>query len=88
MMSISAGNDAERNRLEWQCRRGMRELDELLRCFLFKRYSTLEAREQHTFGVLLEYPDSVLLELLMGRITPADRDVEKLVRDIRDTAQA
>jgi antitoxin CptB len=87
MMNMSTGNDAERSRLEWQCRRGMRELDELLRCFLLKRYSALDVCEQRTFSVLLEYPDSVLLELLMGRITPADRDVEKLVRDIRDTAQ-
>jgi antitoxin CptB len=79
---------AERNRIDWQCRRGMRELDELLRCFLVKRYTALDEREQHTFSVLLEYPDTVLLELLMGRMTPADRDVDNLVRDIRNTAQA
>ncbi len=80
--------DAERNRVDWQCRRGMRELDELLRCFLVKRYSALDERDRHTFSVLLAYPDSVLLELLMGRMTPADRDVDKLVRDIRNAAQA
>jgi antitoxin CptB len=81
-------SDAVRNRIDWQCRRGMRELDELLRCFLVKRYSALDERDRHTFSLLLEYPDSVLLELLMGRMTPADRDVDKLVRDIRNTAQA
>ena len=79
--------DAERNRIDWQCRRGMRDLDVLLRCFLVKRYSALDEREQHTFSALLEYPDSVLLELLMGRMTPADRDVDRLVQDIRNTAQ-
>ena len=79
--------DAERNRIDWQCRRGMRELDELLRCFMVKRYPALDEREQHTFSALLEYPDIVLLELLLGRMTPADRDVDKLVRDIRNTAQ-
>jgi antitoxin CptB len=86
--STACNNDAERNRLDWQCRRGMRELDELLRCFLVKRYSALDARDQHAFSVLLEYPDNVLLELLMGRMTPADTDVDRLVRDIRNTAQA
>jgi antitoxin CptB len=84
----TCSEDAERNRLDWQCRRGMRELDELLKSFLVKRYSALDARDQRTFSVLLEYPDSVLLELLMGRMTPADTDVDKLVRDIRSTAQA
>lgn len=79
---------AERNRIDWQCRRGMRELDELLRCFLARRYTALDERDRHTFSELLEYPDTVLLELLMGRMTPADRDVDRVVRDIRNTAQA
>jgi len=79
---------AQRNRIEWQCRRGMRELDELLRCFLLRRYSTLGSHEQRVFEILLAYPDSVLLELLMGRMTAADRDVAALVQDIRHAAQA
>jgi antitoxin CptB len=77
---------ADYNRLAWQCRRGMRELDELLRGFLAARYSALDAHDRHTFDSLLRYPDGVLLELLMGRMTPADRDIARLVRDIRDAA--
>jgi antitoxin CptB len=77
---------AERNRRAWQCRRGMRELDELLNSFLVKRYSTLNGSGQRLFNSLLEYPDSVLLELLMGRMLPADRDVANIVREIRNTA--
>jgi antitoxin CptB len=76
------------NRLSWQCRRGMRELDELLKAFLERRYSTLDQRELQLFNCLLEYPDSVLLELLMGRMLPADRDVARLVASIRHAAQA
>jgi len=79
---------AVRNRLGWQCRRGMRELDELLKCFLLKRYSMLDSHEQQVFESLLEYPDSVLLELLMGRMTAADRDVETLVTHIRNAARS
>ena len=75
----------DRNRLGWQCRRGMRELDELLMCFLARRYSSLDAGKQKTFEVLLDYPDAVLLELLMGRMMPADRDVANIVHDIRNT---
>ena len=77
---------ATRNRIAWQCRRGMRELDDLLGRFLQQHYSSLNQREQTTFQTLLEYPDAVLLELLMGRMTPADTDVAHLVHAIRDTA--
>ena len=77
--------DPGRNRIGWQCRRGMRELDELLMCFLARRYSSLNAGEQKTFEVLLDYPDAVLLELLMGRMMPADRGVANIVHDIRNT---
>jgi antitoxin CptB len=79
---------AVRNRLDWQCRRGMRELDELLKAFLRKRYSALDHHEQQVFETLLAYPDSVLLELLMGRMLAADRDVAVLVTDIRNAAQS
>jgi len=75
----------DRNRLSWQCRRGMRELDELLMHFLARRYSSLDAGNQKTFELLLDYPDAVLLELLMGRMMPADRDVANIVHDIRNT---
>jgi len=78
----------DRNRLSWQCRRGMRELDELLMCFLSRRYSSLDDAGQKNFERLLEYPDAVLLELLMGRMTPADREVANIVREIRDTFTA
>lgn len=87
-MSSDGATNSEYNRLSWQCRRGMRELDELLKTFLVRRYTTLDAAEQQTFDRLLAYPDSVLLELLLGRMTPADPEVAILVRSIRDTAQA
>lgn len=77
---------ATHKRIAWQCRRGMRELDDLLGRFLQQRYSSLTQQEQTTFQTLLEYPDAVLLELLMGRMTPADTDVAHLVHAIRDTA--
>jgi antitoxin CptB len=75
----------EYNRLAWQCRRGMRELDELLNGYLVQRYRCLDESAQGTFGRLLEYPDDVLLELLMGRMAPADKDVARIVQEIRNT---
>ena len=80
--------DSCRNRLSWQCRRGMRELDEMLKRFLVLRYSDLDDAGQKTFELLLEYPDVVLIELLMGRMTPANGDVANIVREIRNTTAA
>ncbi|MBT8122283.1 MAG: succinate dehydrogenase assembly factor 2 [Gammaproteobacteria bacterium] len=76
------------NRIAWQCRRGMRELDELLGAYLRSRYTDLIEADRQTFNRLLDYPDAVLLELLMGRMQPADSDVARLVNDIRVTAAA
>jgi antitoxin CptB len=74
-----------RNRLAWQCRRGMRELDELLNGFMTRCYAGLGEGELAAFMRLLEYPDSVLLECLMGRMVPADKDVAHIVQEIRHT---
>ncbi len=88
MKQVPDVTSAERNRLAWQCRRGMRELDELLGRFLLNGYAALDEQGREAFGMLLDYPDSVLLEMLMGRMMPADGSLARLVRDIRDTAQA
>jgi antitoxin CptB len=75
-----------RNRMAWQCRRGMRELEVLLNGFLERRFERLDARERDGFARLLGYPDAVLLEWLLGRMVPADKDVADIVQDIRHTA--
>ena len=85
--SLSDSAAASRRRLAWQCRRGMRELDELLNRFLQRRYETLDPARRSVFEGLLAYPDAVLLEMLMGRMTPADREVADIVREIRHTAR-
>ena len=82
--TTDSGRDVH-NRLAWQCRRSMRELDELLNRFLVQRYSSLDRLAQETFIRLLDYPDDVLLELLMGRMAPADKDVAHIVQEIRNT---
>lgn len=81
-------NDPEYNRLHWQCRRGMRELDLLLLGFLSRQRARLDGEALAGFETLLRYPDAVLLEWLMGRQIPSDKEVARLVRRIRDTAVA
>ena len=70
-------------RLQWRCRRGMLELDLLLRNFLQYGYNDLNHRGRRAFATLLEYPDAVLLELLMGRATSTDSEITRVVDSIR-----
>ena len=76
---------SERNRLSWQCRRGMRELDEMLGLYLDRAYAGLDESGRACFSRLLDYPDSLLLEVLMGRMIPTDTDVAHLVHNIRNS---
>jgi antitoxin CptB len=64
----------------------MLELDLLFRDFIDRAYPQLDAAERQAFDALLDYPDAVLLEWLMGRIRPSDKDVVRLVDKIRSTA--
>jgi antitoxin CptB len=81
-------SDPGRNRIAWQCRRGMRELDELLNTFMARGYERLDDARRGHFAKLLEYPDPLLLAWLMQRAVPSDGDMAHLVRIIRDTTAA
>lgn len=45
------------NRLRWRCRRGLLELDLMLKRFLEKHYVELSARQRLTFAALVEMQD-------------------------------
>jgi antitoxin CptB len=77
---------SELARMRWKCRRGMLELDLLLRDFLDHGYPRLDDAEKRDFDRMLDYPDAVLLEWFMGRIRPTDKDVAQLVEKIRSAA--
>lgn len=74
---------ADLGRLRWQCRRGMRELDELLLAFMESRGETLDAEERGLLARLLEYPDQLLLDWLMGQARPMDGDLARAVDMVR-----
>ncbi len=76
----------DRARLQWQCRRGMLELDAMLMAFLDKRYDALDEHQRQVFEQLLGQPDQMLLEILMGRTISIDRDVADVAQQIRQAA--
>ncbi|MDD3517604.1 MAG: succinate dehydrogenase assembly factor 2 [Chromatiales bacterium] len=77
----------DRDRTYWRCRRGMLELDLLLQGFLQRGLDDLDAAGLAAFDRLLDYPDATLLELLMGRMNSSDREVDDVIRRIRDAVR-
>ncbi len=73
--TMTSQHDAARSRLLWQCRRGMLELDAMLQAFMEKAYDELTESQRKAFEILLQTPDQLLLEYLMGRTIPIDKEV-------------
>ncbi len=84
-MQINSPPINQRAQLKWRCRRGMLELDLLLQWFLEQGYDTLTEPGRVAFQELLSYPDQDLLEYLMARALPTDKDVADVVNCIRNT---
>ena len=71
------------SRIRWQCRRGMRELDDLLLRYLDKRHAGAPEAEKRAFEALLALPDPELLGYLL-RHRQAPAALERVVNRILD----
>ena len=76
-------DDQELNRLRWQCRRGMLELDLILMQFLEAVYPALEPALQRDFSRLLEYPDPVLQGWLLQHGMDVEVSMQPIVSRVR-----
>ena len=78
---MSGGGDQQfnLNRLRWQCRRGMLELDYLLREFLDQQFAELSPAQQAEFVRLLRQPDPDLQRWLVGGELPRDAGFAALI---------
>ena len=72
----------EIKRVRWRCRRGMRELDQLLLRFLDTRWPSADDAERSVFLRLLDCEDDKLWQWCMGREQPADQELHALVQRI------
>ena len=75
--------DRDLERLRWQCRRGMLELDLVLNRFLDRGLPSLDAAGLDAFRKLLALPDTVLLDVVMGRQTLSDPPLEAIAERVR-----
>jgi antitoxin CptB len=57
-------------RVRWRCRRGLLELDIVLGRFIEKRYPVMSNAERVIFDELLDYPDTVLWDVITGKKEP------------------
>ncbi len=75
--------DPNINKLRWQCRRGMKELDVLLRHYLDHLYPNAHQQEQLRFEKLLSLLDDQLYDYLVGRMTHPDPLSALLIEKLR-----
>jgi antitoxin CptB len=59
-------------KLQWRCRRGMKELDFLLLRYLRERYSDAASDERAAFVEFLELPDPDIARYLLAGDVPTD----------------
>jgi antitoxin CptB len=75
---------SELRRLRWRCRRGMRELDQLMLRYLDQCWLQADATERDLFEHLLACEDDRLWRWFMGRESPENTDLARLVQRILD----
>lgn len=71
-------NEEERavlERLRWRCRRGLLELDIVLGRFV-EHYAGLDDSQRIVFDEMLNMPDTVLWDMIGGKI-PVERDDQR-----------
>ena len=70
------------SQLRWSCRRGMLELDVLLRNFLEEAYLDLSSTDQALFVQLLKTNDQDLFEWLLQKNHPDTPELSRIVDKI------
>jgi antitoxin CptB len=80
---MSESGTAELRRLRWRCRRGMRELDQLLERYLDQRWATASGPERGAFLRLLDCEDDRLWRWVLGHEHADDAELQALVEELR-----
>jgi antitoxin CptB len=76
-------DEIELRRLRWRCRRGMRELDQLMERYLDRAWRDAPSAERGVFLRLLESEDDKLWRWFLGYEAAPDAELARLVERIR-----
>ncbi|AUI66622.1 MULTISPECIES: succinate dehydrogenase assembly factor 2 [Glaesserella] len=72
-----------RFKIEWECRRGMRELDKMIMPFYQAHFDNLTETEQQTFVEMLGYTDPELFRWFMNQETAPTEALQAMVKLIQ-----
>ncbi|MBE2212054.1 MAG: succinate dehydrogenase assembly factor 2 [Xanthomonadaceae bacterium] len=81
---MSEAEATELRRLRWRCRRGMRELDQLMLRYLEGPWASDSEASRAVFLRLLDTEDDKLWRWFMGYEAIDDVDIASLIQRIRD----
>jgi len=77
-MGAAISDHATLERMRWRCRRGLLELDIVLGRFI-EHYSGLDEKQQIVFDGLLDLPDTILWDMICGRVPAIQQDQQELL---------
>jgi antitoxin CptB len=66
----------------WRCRRGIRELDSVLKPFTEDCYDELSPQQKARLHALLDCQDTQILNWILGREMPGEEGLQSLVDSI------
>ncbi|UDG79977.1 FAD assembly factor SdhE [Candidatus Steffania adelgidicola] len=75
---------ANKSRIYWACRRGMRELDITIMPFFEKDFDSLDNQNKQRFVRLLEFDDPDLFDWLINQSHPEDDDLCHIISIIQE----
>ena len=70
---------AEERRLQWHCRRGLKELDVILGPFMDEHYRELAPADKALFARLVDCEDMELFHWFMRHERPVDPELERMI---------
>lgn len=73
---------ADRAKILWRCRRGIRELDSVLKPFVEDCYDELSPLDKTRLQTLLGYQDTQILDWILGREIPDEEGLQTLLDSI------
>ncbi|QIL20485.1 succinate dehydrogenase assembly factor 2 [Thermomonas sp. HDW16] len=76
-------DEVELRKLRWRCRRGMRELDQLLERWLDREWRQSPTAQREVFLQLLDTEDDKLWRWFLGHEVSSDVEIAALVDRIR-----
>lgn len=76
-------SNIDRFKLEWECRRGMRELDKMIIPFYQQHFDSLSEAQQQTFAEMLKHTDPELFRWFMHQLPAPTAEMTALIELIR-----